>query len=507
MDPGKIVLTGMMCSGKTTVGKLLSKILGWTFIDTDYLIEKKVGRKIPHIFEIDGERVFRQYEKEVISEVVRLKNVVIATGGGAVLDEENFRLLQKDSLMVYLHATTDELVKRCKKQAYLRPLLKADAEKNIKSILKKRESIYSQVPIHVKTDRIKPELIAQRILYYIDFKDKMRIDGIENIFVEPGGITKIPGFVEGRRIFVIQKKVWKIFRDLFRGEDVVIIPDGDIAKGMGVAKKLYKSLMKSGIDRDGTLVSVGGGAASDLGGFVASTYKRGIRFVNVPTTLLSQVDAGIGGKNALNFGGVKNVIGTFYHPLRVYIDPLTLISLDSRAYRQGFAEIIKSAIIGDPPLIDFLEKHTEELLNKNIPLLSQVIYRTVKIKMNIVKDDFEERSGRRKLLNLGHTFGHAYEVSLGIYHGEAVALGLVKSLEIGMKLGFTDQRFASRIITLLDKFKLLNKLSDVESLDRDLLAEKIAHDKKMKDGKIDFVIPVSPGKVIIKSLTINEIFA
>ena len=507
MNPRKIVLTGMMCSGKTTVGKLLSRILGWGFVDTDSLIEKKVGKTIPQIFELYGEDTFRAHEKKIISEISHLEGVVIATGGGAILDNDNFELLKKDSLMVYLHATADELVKRCRKYSYSRPLIKENTEEKIRKILKEREFTYSRVPLHVDTIGKKPEVIAQKILYHLNFEEKERVEGIEDILIEPGGIKKIREFINGKSIFVVQKKVWRIFQDFLEDENViVIIPDGDVAKGLGVARKIYKSLMDAGMDRDGTLVSVGGGAASDLGGFIASTYKRGIRFINVPTTLLSQVDAGIGGKNALNFGRVKNMIGTFYHPLKVIIDPLTLISLDSRAYRQGFAEIIKSAIIGDPSLIDFLEKHTKELLKHDITKLTQVIFRTVKVKMNIVREDFEEKSGKRKLLNLGHTFGHAYEVILRIYHGEAVALGLVKSLEIGVKLGMTDQNFAARVVNLLDKFRLLRNLSDVKKVSSKLLAGKIIHDKKMRDGKIDFVVPISPGKVIIKPLSLSEIF-
>ncbi len=506
MNPRKIVLTGMMCSGKTTVGRLLSRILGWRFIDTDSLIEKKLGKSIPQIFEIYGERSFREYEREVILELENLENVVIATGGGAILDNRNFKSLRKNSLMVYLHATEDEIVKRCGKYSRSRPLISENTDEKIRKILKERESVYSKVPVRIETTGKKPEIVAQKILYHLNFETQERVDGIENILIGPGRIKKVDEFLHGRSIFVIQRKVWRIFREFFEKEDVVLIPDGDVAKGLGVARKIYKKLMDAGIDRDGTLVSIGGGAASDLSGFIASTYKRGIKFINVPTTLLSQVDAGIGGKNALNFGRVKNVIGTFYHPFKIIIDPLALISLDSKAYRQGFAEIIKSAIIGDPGLIDFMEEHTDELLNRNIPILLEVIYRTVRVKMDIVKRDFEEKSGERKLLNLGHTFGHAYEVILGIYHGEAVALGLVKSLEIGMKLGLTDENFAKRIVELLDKFGLLRKLPEAENLSAELLTEKIAHDKKMRDGKVDFVVPVSPGKVVIKPLSLDEIF-
>ncbi len=495
----------MMCSGKTTVGKLLSRILGWEFVDTDSLIEKKVGKTIPQIFELHGEKSFREYEREVISMLENLENVIIATGGGAILDDRNFDSLKKNSLMIYLHATGDELVKRCMKYPHSRPLIRENTEGNIWKILKEREPVYSKVPVKIETTERKPEIVAQRILYHLNFETQERVDGIEDILIEPGAIKRMDEFIQGRNIYVIQRKVWRVFRDFFESKNIVLIPDGDVAKGLGVARKIYKSLMDAGIDRDGTLVSIGGGAASDLSGFIASTYKRGIKFINVPTTLLSQVDAGIGGKNALNFGRIKNVIGTFYHPFKIIIDPLALISLNSRAYRQGFAEIIKSAIIGDPDLIDFMEEHSDELLNRNIPLLSKVIYRTVRVKMDIVREDFEEKSGVRKLLNLGHTFGHAYEVILEIYHGEAVAIGLVKSLEIGVKFGMTDENFSKRIVRLLDKFGLLKKLLEAENLDAERLMEKITHDKKMKSGKVDFVIPVSPGEVVIKSLSLDEL--
>ena len=494
MNPERIILSGMMCSGKTTVGKALSRILGWNFVDTDKLVEQEAGMEISRIFAEYGEATFRQLEKEVIRKVTLLKNTVISTGGGVVLDPENFEILEKNSLFVYLRVSPEKLRLRC--HSGKRPLLNT---RTIEEIFHERKELYEKIPVSVNAEN-PPLRVAQEILYHLPPEEPTIVSGIEKIVISRGLLEQLHSRVQNASVFFVQRKVFDIFRWVFNGKRVFILPDGERAKSPETFKRAVRFLMAAKVDRGDTLVSVGGGAASDISGFVSSVFKRGIRFINVPTTLLSQVDAGIGGKNAINFDNVKNVVGTFYHPETVFIDPLTLLSLDTRAYRQGFAEIVKSAIIGDPDLFKYLSEHAEELKWRNMQALKDVILSTVRVKLRIVERDFRESSGERKILNLGHTFGHAFEVLLNLYHGEAVALGLLAAIEIGDKMGITVRWFYDRVFELLDYFDLLRDFERIRFLDRNQVLEKILQDKKIRDGKIDFVLPVEPGKVVIKSL-------
>ncbi len=539
MIPRRIILTGMMCSGKTTVGRRLAAALGWDFVDTDELIEQRSGLKISEIFRAYGEEYFRKLEKEVLLSAMRLENAVIATGGGVVTDSENLKLIREQSLGVYLDVPLKELVRRCRGKSDLRPLLEGGIEDNLRKILNERREIYERVGNTVDAVA-NPWIVAQRILCLIDWDIREELDGIEKILLGPGILKDLGNFTTGDVRYFAQRRVYRLFGK-FLPDSVFVLPDGDRAKSLKTLTRIYEFLLNSKATRGTTVVSIGGGAASDVVGFAASTFKRGVRFINAPTTLLAQVDAGLGGKNALNFRGIKNVIGTFYHPDLILIDSLALLSLDGKDFRQGFAEIVKSAIIGETtfsnkledgaPLptsphrrspwgeesgggnsfdhggafFKFLEVTADMLLNRNLQALTEVIKRTARVKLRIVEEDFRESTGKRKLLNLGHTLGHAYEVILGISHGEAVAIGLVKAIEIGIRLGITETGLLERTKELLGKFGLLRKLPDAERVDERLILEKIVQDKKASRGKIDFVIPRKPGDVIINPMEPDEI--
>ncbi len=492
--PERIVLTGMMCSGKSTVGKILSQILGWNFIDTDKLIEHQAGMTIPEIFDRYGENTFRQLEKDVIKKIVSLKNTVVSTGGGAVIDRSNTELLSYRSILVYLKASPEKLKERCR--SHTRPLLE---KKSLNDIYRERQNVYERIPHQVNAEH-QPFVVAQKILYLLPPQNPVEIPGIERIIFARGLLKIIDQYLPENPKFFLQRKVFETFRSSFEKRDVFVLPDGERAKTLKTFKRALEFLMERKVERGDAIVSVGGGAASDFTGFLSSVYKRGMRFFNIPTTLLSQVDAGIGGKNALNFGGVKNVLGTFYHPETVFIDPLTILSLSNRAYRQGFAEVVKSAIIGDPDLLSFVENNAGKLKLKNLEALKKIILETIRVKLNIVNRDFRESSGERKLLNLGHTFGHAYEVLLNLYHGEAVALGILSSIRLGERLGITEPGLYRRIFEIFEELDLTRDIHRVDLLNRDTVLKLILQDKKMKGGKIEFVLPVKPGKVIIQPL-------
>ncbi|MEK7376211.1 MAG: 3-dehydroquinate synthase [Candidatus Margulisiibacteriota bacterium] len=290
----------------------------------------------------------------------------------------------------------------------------------------------------------------------------------------------------------------------------LIIPSGERNKSLAIAEKLYHNLIKLKISRDCVMIALGGGVTGDLVGFVSSTFMRGINFVQVPTTLLAQVDAGIGGKTAVNLPQAKNIVGTFYQPSIVFIDVSTLITLPAKEIRNGLAEIIKYGVIKDARLFEYLEKQVlglknPKLLNPSdfkelLGVWENIVERSAGIKAKIVEADEKEIKGGRMILNFGHTIGHAIESLLeyrGVSHGEAVAIGMAAASRIAYKLKMISERSVKRLIALIEAVNLPSTISrKIEA--EDILA-KLILDKKVRDGKINFVLPASIGSIRVRS--------
>lgn len=279
-----------------------------------------------------------------------------------------------------------------------------------------------------------------------------------------------------------------------------LIPDSERAKDIKIAQQLYDKLISVRLDRSSLLVAFGGGVCTDLTGFAASTYMRGIRWIAMPTTLLAQVDAAIGGKTAINHLKGKNLIGTFWHPLKVTVDSALLQTLGKKEIANGLAEMIKTGMIGDVGIISEIEKNTEKILNAQKSIIEPLIIRCIKIKARIVQED-ERDNGRRNVLNFGHTIAHAIETH-GRYnkisHGKAVALGMLFATNYAEKRSICETDTTSRLKALLQKVGII---TDKIRLDPGELIPIMNLDKKRKDKKIRFVLPEKAGRVIIKSIT------
>lgn len=276
---------------------------------------------------------------------------------------------------------------------------------------------------------------------------------------------------------------------------LISIPSGEKAKNWAVASQCFEELMKLGMDRKSLLFSLGGGATSDLAGFVASCYLRGIDIIHIPTTLLAMVDASIGGKTGINFVGVKNIIGTFHQPKHVILYPPLLKTLPDREYRAGLAEIIKTAVIHSESFFADLESQMTNLLKKEGKLLNTVIEMSCSIKSNIVKQDEKDHTVRMQL-NYGHTFAHAIETAtnhLTFLHGEAVSIGMSCAAYVAKQLGYVDHAWIQRQDALCLAAGLPIKLPNVEI---DTLMHWMDHDKKTVFGKINLIVPQKIGKVI-----------
>lgn len=277
----------------------------------------------------------------------------------------------------------------------------------------------------------------------------------------------------------------------------VILPDGEEYKTLEVVNQIFDSLLTHRFDRQATLVALGGGVVGDMTGFAAACYQRGVSFLQIPTTLLAQVDSSVGGKTGVNHRLGKNMIGAFHQPQGVVIDTDTLHTLDNRQLSAGLAEVVKYGLINDPDFFDWLDTHAQALLAKDAQALSFAITRSCQNKANIVAID-ERESGPRALLNLGHTFGHAIETGLGYgecLHGEAVAIGMCLAAQLSEKMGWLPPSEVDRITTLLKRMALPTRVPT--GLRKEDMLELMKVDKKVREGKIRLVLLKGIGKALV----------
>jgi 3-dehydroquinate synthase len=284
----------------------------------------------------------------------------------------------------------------------------------------------------------------------------------------------------------------------------MLVPDGERFKNLSSVRRLYDQLIAHRFERKSFMVALGGGVIGDLAGFAAATYLRGIPVVQVPTTLVAQVDASIGGKTGVDHPKGKNLIGAFHQPKMVYIDPSTLSTLDPREFHAGLAEVVKYGTILDADFFGFLEKEADRILAKDPDTLYYVIKRCCEIKAEVVQED-ERESGLRRILNFGHTIGHAVE-TLGGYrkylHGEAVSIGMISASRMAVMMGLCAESEAERILALMIRFGLPVSLPKVKVPD---ILKIIAVDKKVSGRKVHFVLPERIGRVSVRGLDVHEV--
>jgi len=275
----------------------------------------------------------------------------------------------------------------------------------------------------------------------------------------------------------------------------LVIDAGEESKSAEVAEGLWEAMLERGADRKTVVVAIGGGVVGDLAGFVAATYARGLAFVQIPTTLLAQVDSSVGGKVGINLSQSKNMVGAFWQPHGVLIDTDTLNTLPDREYRSGLAEVVKYGVILDAEFFAYLEQHAAELNARDAAVLAHVVARCCRLKADVVEQDEREETGQRAVLNYGHTFCHAIETLTGYgtyLHGEAVAIGMDCAVRLAERLGRVDARFVERQRALLAALELPIALPDLAPAE---LVQAMAHDKKTEHGQLRFVLPTRLGHV------------
>ena len=520
---GNIILIGMMGSGKTTVGKLLAKQLGKTFIDSDEEIQRRTGVTIPHIFDVEGEVGFRSRESCVIQDLLKQDNIVLATGGGAIISQLNRAAMKQNGVVVYLKSSVHDLWQRTRND-HSRPLLQTgNPRAKLQELHDQREPLYAEAAeLTIHTGKQSVQVLLERLKQKLQEGRQMRSEGNENTgsllvglgersypihigsgLLEQAGLL-LPYIPSKRAVIISNTTVAPLY--LGRLTEVlgsngiqlqtIILPDGEQYKSSESLNVIYDALLSARSERSTPLIALGGGVIGDITGFAAASYLRGVPFIQIPTTLLSQVDSSVGGKTGINHPLGKNMIGAFYQPRVVLADTATLDTLPDKELRAGLAEVIKYGLIRDLPFLEWLETNIEKLLARDAGALQYAIDRSCRNKAEVVGLD-ERESGERALLNLGHTFGHAIENAMGYgvwLHGEAVAAGTIMAVDLSRRMGWLSEVDLARVRRLFERAGL-----PVVALK--LGAEKYLQlmglDKKVADGKIRFVLLKSLGSAVM----------
>lgn len=314
-------------------------------------------------------------------------------------------------------------------------------------------------------------------------------------------LQNLGNYVPGENVVIITDvNVKRFYQNNFPSHPVITIQTGEKIKNLGTVSNIYGKLVEFGVDRSTFIIGIGGGIVCDITGFVASTFLRGVKFGFVSTTLLSQVDASVGGKNGVNFKGYKNMIGVFNQPEFVICDLNLLSTLPEKEVLCGLAEIVKHAAIGDADLFKYLEENYQKALALDTAVIERLVYDSVVIKSAIVNKDEKEKGERRKL-NFGHTFGHAIEKTTGVRHGEAVSAGMVMASKLSVKQGHLQAKDAQRIKNLLRDLKLPISLQ----ADRETVFDALRKDKKRQGDLINFVLLEGIAKAFVDQISINEL--
>jgi shikimate kinase/3-dehydroquinate synthase len=508
-------LVGNMGSGKTTVGRLVAQRLQLPFYDLDRQIEQATGQTIANLFAQQGEQAFRELECKMLTQTIFVPRSVIATGGGVVLNERNRRLMRHRGWVIYLRASPETLWQRLQHTTD-RPLLRTESPyETLQAIAQQREPLYKEADWVIDTDALCPEEVADAIVRAFNPTPDapLVIPVLPNqpheypVQVAPGSATSavqaILQRIQPTRVTMLTHPKLRGYADpLHAGftqngvpAHLITLPSGERIKSLRVAERLYAQLLEVGCDRGSLLVIIGGGVLGDLGGFVAATYMRGVPYVQVPTTLLAQVDSSVGGKVAVDLPQGKNLVGAFHQPLMTLVDPETLRTLPLRHWRNGFAEMLKYGAALQVGLWHRLQTMLGQgvlgarRVRKDPDYWTLPIARCISLKAQIVSEDERDLSGRRALLNFGHTVGHAIEAALGYrgwLHGEAIAAGMVAEAEIGRTLGVTPPEVADELRETIAQAGLPTRLP--AGVDADTLLTHMRHDKKRAGDSLSIVL-------------------
>jgi shikimate kinase/3-dehydroquinate synthase len=533
-----IFLIGLSGSGKSSVGRLLAERLDMPFYDTDALVEEQCGMSIAAIFGQHGETYFRDCESRALASIARKQvGAVVATGGGIIARTANRELLHTLGFSVYLAVhpatalerliTQHEALVAVGQTPEIRPLLVgSDPLATLQQLLETRSAWYAEADVTCDTDDKSAEQVVHALMAMLICSNEL--DGMPpivqrvhvgngyDVVVDWGGLGRLPGYLQAlhlpQRIFLItDSNLRKLYVPTLLeallaagfAPEIYTIPAGEASKAPEQLSAIYDWLIGLHAERGEAIVALGGGVVGDLAGYVAATYLRGVPLVQVPTSLLAQVDAAIGGKTGINHPKGKNLIGAFYHPRLVLADPATLLTLPERERTEGWAEVVKYGIIMDTELFARLEASAAVLrkfVSPPVTLLCQIIARCIALKVAVIEED-EREQGRRAILNYGHTVAHALENVAGygeLLHGEAVSIGMVVAATLAQEMGLFAADEATRQHQLLQALGLPVTYTGKVKVEDILAAMQL--DKKVVGKRVRWIMPHTIGEVTITSL-------
>ncbi len=523
-----VVLVGLPGSGKSAVGRRVAHRHGATFIDLDERIEREAGRSIPDIFATDGEAAFRALERAAVDSLGPAEPApgvgrVVATGGGAVVDPRNRWALYRGRVPIWLDGRPEVLAQRLRRSPNVRPLVEGvDPIGTVRALARARERFYAGA---TRVNGVaQPASVVETVETAIAERDRAAAGGtrattllraetpLGRILLGEGiaasGVAEaLDGLGAKRAILVSEPGAWEaVGRPIAaaleaggRAVETVLLPRGEDAKKLSAIEAGARELARLRVERGEPLVAIGGGALGDAAGFLAAIWLRGVPLVQVPTTLVAQIDSSIGGKTAVDLPEGKNLVGAFHQPAAIVIDVALLRTLPERERRAALGEAVKMAALGDERLFALLEADGAAIVQGDEAAhesgaVAELVERTGWAKVEVVTaDERETVAGGRMRLNLGHSLGHAFEAA-GDYrellHGEAVAYGLRAASRIGVELAVTPPDRAARIERLLDRLGLgAGRLPYPLATVRDALGA----DKKHSDGLLHWVLPTATG--------------
>ncbi len=518
-----IYLTGFSGSGKTTIGKQVAAMTGWTYRDTDYEIVAATGRAIEDIFRHDGEVAFRKLEHSVLESVSQAERQVVSTGGGIVVDEENRRTMASTGIIVCLEARADTICRRLSgpsethDEQVVRPLLQdSDPLRRIVSLKAERQPLYALAHWTVHTDDLSESEAAAEVVRARDMFSKRGLmvsshdaDLAATVRTSSGdypvwvgwGLSQTVGkrvktLIDPGAAYVITdnfvhrhaRTVQMSMEEAGIPSHIFVMESGERHKSLDTLTHIYRWLAERKAERGHLIVAVGGGVVGDVAGYAAATYLRGMPVVQAPTTLVAMMDAAVGGKTAVDLPEGKNLVGAFKQPEFVLADVEALATLPERALVSGWAEAIKHALILDESLLRVFEENVESIGSLEPETASDALRRSVAIKADVVSRDERETLGIRALLNYGHTTAHALEAVTGYeryLHGEAVSIGMMAAADISNQMGLLSDADVQRQRSVLAEYGLPLTYANVDPA---AIREAMSMDKKTVGGIIRWVL-------------------
>jgi len=507
-DAPGIALVGLPGTGKSVIGRLLAERLGRQLCDTDQLIEQAVGRSVPEILRRDGEPRFRDLEREALLRACAVPGSVIATGAGALNDPLNRWALRQHGILAWLQAPVDLLVRRLETDGVPRPLLEGGARGRLATLAAERAPFYRAADVWINAARRPAQVVDELAARVVGAASTGRLFDAEVPRRHPIGPATA-------RIVLGIDLSSAVYHEILGREPVILadrraaraVPQllaalpaghrldldaGERAKRLRRLEQILERMAEQRIERGTPLVAFGGGTLGDLAGLAAAVYARGLPLVQIPTTWLAQVDASIGGKVAVDLSAAKNMVGAFWPPVAVIADLTALRTLPRPRLREGMAEAIKAAMIGDPELWRLLERRGKAALRSEEEVRYAITERAVRVKLATVdRDPFE--AGARRHLNLGHTIGHALEVASGyrLAHGAAVAIGLRAAANLAARRG-GDPELLPRLDALLIQLGYRQRVA----FDPARVRAALDLDKKRERGRQRWILPMAISQTV-----------